>query len=57
MTTCTKCHVEIDELAVFPGGICLTCHDAKTRHLTPEQLLAQVIDGFTIKTTKKGNKQ
>ena len=56
---CTKCRAEIDELAVFPGGICLACHDTKTRHLTPEQLLAQVVDGFTTKAinTKKGRHQ
>lgn len=26
MTTCKCCGAEIDELAVFPGGICVECH-------------------------------
>lgn len=29
MTKCCKCGCEIDELAVFPGHICVTCHAAK----------------------------
>lgn len=26
---CTKCRATIDALAVFPGGICLACHEVK----------------------------
>jgi hypothetical protein len=26
MTTCKECGTEVDELAVFPGGICLGCY-------------------------------
>jgi DNA-directed RNA polymerase subunit RPC12/RpoP len=25
MAKCTKCQAEVDDLAVFPGGLCLTC--------------------------------
>lgn len=25
MVECKKCHNETDELAVFPGGVCLSC--------------------------------
>lgn len=28
-TTCKKCNAKIDPLAVFPGGICLACHEKK----------------------------
>ena len=27
--TCKTCRAEIDVLAVFPGGICLRCHEIK----------------------------
>jgi hypothetical protein len=26
MLKCKKCHAPVDELAVFPGGICLECY-------------------------------
>lgn len=26
MTNCKQCKAEIDELAVFPGGICVECY-------------------------------
>ena len=26
---CKKCGTEVDELAVFPGGICVCCHEKK----------------------------
>jgi hypothetical protein len=26
---CKRCGAEIDELAVFPGGICVDCHAKK----------------------------
>ncbi len=29
MVTCKKCGEETDELAVFPGGICLSCYEKK----------------------------
>lgn len=51
--TCTTCAAEIHWLDVFPGNICLGCHDKKTAHLTPQQLLDQVISGFTINAIKK----
>jgi len=57
--TCAICAIEIHWLEVFPGDICLECHDKKTAHLTPQQLLDQVISGFTINainTHKKGKK-
>lgn len=42
MTECTKCHAETDELAVFPGGLCLECWrpigDAEARTMTAEKL-------------------
>jgi len=27
MVTCNKCKTEIDELAVFPGKICVSCYE------------------------------
>ena len=33
---CRKCGVEMDELEVFPGGICLTCHAEKVDKLPLE---------------------
>jgi len=27
--TCKSCRAEIDVLAVFPGGVCLRCHEIK----------------------------
>ena len=27
MIKCKRCGVEVDELAVFPGGICLACYE------------------------------
>lgn len=29
MTECKRCHKETNVLAVFPGGICLACYEAK----------------------------
>lgn len=26
---CTSCQAQIDALAVFPGGICVQCHEKK----------------------------
>lgn len=43
---CRKCSSEIDALAVFPGGICLACHAKKVEHLSPQDLLNQIIGGF-----------
>ena len=59
--TCATCATEVHWLAVFPGGICLECHDKKTAHLTPQQLLDQVVSGFTVNAInqpkrKKGKK-
>lgn len=56
--TCAKCAADIHWLEVFPGGICLACHDQKTKHLTPDELLDQIMSGFTVKAinTKKGKK-
>lgn len=54
--TCATCATEIHWLDVFPGNICLECHAKKTAHLTPQQLLDQVISGFTINAIKKGKK-
>jgi uncharacterized OB-fold protein len=28
-TKCKKCGTQIDELCVFPGGVCLDCHAKK----------------------------
>ena len=28
-STCKTCRAEIDVLAVFPGGVCLRCHEIK----------------------------
>ena len=33
---CKRCKRETDELAVFPGGICLACYE-KAYDATPEQ--------------------
>jgi hypothetical protein len=29
MHTCKQCGAVVDALAVFPGGICLACHERK----------------------------
>lgn len=34
--TCKKCGAPVDELAVFPGGICLKCHAEKVDKLPLE---------------------
>lgn len=46
MIECRKCSAEIDPLAVFPGRICLACHAKKVEHLSPEDLLNQIVGGF-----------
>jgi hypothetical protein len=27
---CKSCNTPTDALAIFPGGLCLTCHEART---------------------------
>lgn len=54
--TCAKCAADVHWLEVFPGGICLACHAHKTEHLTPQELLDQIMTGFKAINTKKGKK-
>lgn len=43
---CKKCKKETDELAVFPGGICLACYE-KAYDATPEQERETIVNAFS----------
>lgn len=45
MLNCKSCAVEVDELAVFPGGICVDCY-AKTPEANAPLTGAQVVSMF-----------
>jgi hypothetical protein len=43
---CTSCKSEIHWLDVFPNEICLNCHERKHFNDSPEQLMADIFNGF-----------
>ncbi len=52
MTTCTKCASEVEELAVFPDGLCLACYSE-----TPEATAPLTEAGLTALTRLWGGKR
>lgn len=53
---CKRCGKAIDELAVFPGGICVECH-AKAFDASPQQMERTIMEVFgrgkAVRRTKR----
>lgn len=43
---CAGCGQEVHPLDEFPGRLCLGCYERKTEGKTPQELFAEVMEGF-----------